>query len=193
MTISVAAIARHTIRVSLALPLLLAACASPASPALVPVVDFIKEFDRADRRPPDAYTVASHVSAGSALPAIVGPAPGRLAWELALPRGGEFRARVAVAGAHVRIRVGVSDARIYEQLAERTVGPGEGWSLLTANLSAYAGRKISLFYRPDERRWRVNLSADAIEGPATVAWGRPEVVTTGRNVAEYVKRRARIR
>jgi hypothetical protein len=159
----------------------------------VPVVDFIKEFDRADKRPPDAYTVASRVSAGAELPAIVGPAPGRLAWQLALPRGGLFRARVAVAGARVRVRIGVSDARIYEQLAERLITPDEGWSVLTANLAAYAGRKISLFYRPDGMLWRVNLSADAIEGAATVAWGRPEILTSTPNVGEYLKRRARIR
>jgi len=193
MTISAAAIARHAIRVTLALPLLLASCASPAAPELVPVVDFIKEFDHADQRPPDAYAVASHLSAGSSLPAIVGPAPGRLAWELPLPRDGVFRARVAVAGARVRIRIGVSDARIYEQLAEQTVAPEGGWALLTASLSAYAGRKISLFYRPDGVRWRVNLSADAIEGASTVAWGRPEILTSSRNVAEYLKRRARMR
>ena len=113
-------------------------------------------------------------------------------WALPLPRDGVFRARIAVAGARVRIRIGVSDARIYEQLAERILAPDQEWSVLTANLSAYAGRKISLFYRPDNISWRVNLSADAIEGAATVAWGRPEVLTSSRNVAEYVKRRARI-
>jgi hypothetical protein len=39
----------------------------------------------------------------------------------------------------------------------------------------------------------VNLSADAIEGASMVAWGRPEILTSSRNVAEYLKRRARMR
>ena len=132
------------------------------------------------------------MSSGTALPAIAGPAPGRLTWALPLPRGGTFRAQVTASGARVRVRVGVSDARIYEQLADQIVAPGAGWAPVTADLSAYAGFKISLFYRPDTTQWRVNLSADAIEGPARVAWGRPEIVTSTENAREYVDRRAQL-
>jgi hypothetical protein len=87
----------------------------------------------------------------------------------------------------------VSDARIYEGLAEATLTPGSGWSTITADLSAYAGWKFSVFYRPERLAWRVNLSADAIAGaPAQVAWGSPEIVATTADALEYMKRRARL-
>lgn len=87
----------------------------------------------------------------------------------------------------------MSDARIYEELAAVTVTAGGGWSTMTADLSAYAGWKFSLFYRPDERTWRVNLSADAIGGaPGRVAWGVPEIVTGTADALEYAQRRLRI-
>jgi hypothetical protein len=93
----------------------------------------------------------------------------------------------------VRVRIGVSDARIYEELAAATVTDGSGWSTITADLSAYAGWKFSLFYRPEGQTWRVNLSADAIGGiPGRVAWGEPEIVTNTADALEYARRRLRI-
>lgn len=169
------------------------ACRPPSSPASVTVVDFIKEFARAETRPPDGYSVVERVAGGIALPAILGPAPGRLTWVLPLPRGGTFRVRVSAGTAAVRVRIGVSDERIYEQLAELAVAPDAGWSALTADLSAYAGRKFSLFYRPERRQWRLNLSADALGGlPGTIAWGSPEIVAATENALEYSRRRARL-
>jgi hypothetical protein len=101
---------------------------------------------------------------------------------------------VAAAGtAPSRVRIGVSDARIYEELAAATVTDGGGWSTITADLSAYAGWKFSLFYRPDGQTWRVNLSTDAIGGiPGRVAWGEPEIVTDTADALEYARRRVRI-
>jgi hypothetical protein len=192
MTISASAIVRHAARVILPAALLPAACGSPPPSVPVAAVDFIKEFERGDARPPGAYTIGERTAGGTTLPAITGPAPGRLTWVLPLPRGGTFRARVAASGARVRVRVGVSDDRIYEQLADQIVEPGAAWAPLAADLSAYAGFKISLFYRPDGMHWRVNLSADAIEGAATLAWGRPEVVTSTTQAREYTQRRARL-
>jgi hypothetical protein len=162
------------------------------SPPLIAVVDLIKEFDRADGRPAGTYTIAEYTAAGSALPSITGPAPGRLTWTLPLPRHGMFRARVATASAPARVRVGVSDNRIYERLAELDVAPG-AWSPIILDLSDYAGWKWSLFYRPERQAWRLNLSADAPGGvPATIAWGLPEIVAPAGDAAlEYAKRRAR--
>jgi hypothetical protein len=154
-------------------------------------VDFIKEFDRADRRP-TSYAVASSAAGGTALPAIVGPAPGRLAWTLAMPRGAEFRSQIAAVGGPVRVRVGVSDNRIYEGLAAATVAPGVPWAPIAANLSRYAGWKASLFYRPDRVQWHFVLSADAVGGPATVVWAVPEIVASRRDALEYAARRARL-
>ena len=174
--------------------LLLAGCRAPVSSAPVVIVDFIKEFDRADQHPAAGFALADHVISGTRHAAIVAMAPSRLTWSLPLPRHATFRAVVAPTGpTPVRVRVGVSDARIYEGLAEATLTPGAGWVTMTADLSAYAGWKVSLFYRPERQAWRVNLSADAIGGqPAQVAWGSPEIVATTADALEYMKRRARL-
>jgi hypothetical protein len=109
-----------------------------------------------------------------------------------MPRGAEFRSQIAAVGGPVRVRVGVSDNRIYEGLAAATVAPGAPWAPLAADLSRYAGWKASLFYRPDEVQWHFVLSADAVAGPATVVWAVPEIVAGRRNVLEYAARRARL-
>lgn len=160
----------------------------------MPAVDFIRELDRAETRPPGAFEVAHHLAAGAAHPAILAPAPGRLTWTLPIPRRATFRAVIAPASnAPARVRLGVSDARIYEALAAVDVPPGGGWSPLTADLSAYAGWKVSLFYRPEHQAWHVNVSIDAIGGaPARVALGSPEIVTDREAAGEYAKRRARL-
>ncbi|HVD92316.1 MAG TPA: hypothetical protein VNC21_08545, partial [Vicinamibacterales bacterium] len=172
----------------------LAGCRPAVSSTPVVIVDFIKQFDRADRRPDAAFSLTDHVISGTGHAAILATAPSRLTWSLPLPRNGAFRAVVAATGpAPVRVRVGVSDARIYEGLAEATLTPGSGWSTITADLSAYAGWKFSLFYQPERLAWRVNLSADAIAGaPGQVAWGSPEIVTNTADALEYLKRRARL-
>ena len=156
-------------------------------------MDFIKEFHRAEARPEGAFAVAAHLTGGTALPAIAGPAPSRIIWVLPVPRGGIFRAAIAATEAPVRLRMGVSDARIYEQLAEVTVQPGAGWTTLEADLSAYAGWKFSLFYRPDGRQWRLNLSADAPSGaPGRIALGTPVIFASRASALEYAGRRERL-
>jgi hypothetical protein len=160
----------------------------------VAAVDLIREFDRAEKRPAADYSIADHVAGGTRRPAIIAPAPGRMTWALPLPRRSLFRATVAATTtARVRVRVGVSDARIYEGIAETIVTSGDAWSTLTADLSAYAGRKFSLFYQPERQSWYVNVSVDAIDGaPARVALGTPEIVTDAAGAAEYAKRRLRV-
>lgn len=190
--IDASAIARHAVLIVL-LALAAPACRPPAGPEAVSVVDFIKEFRHADGRPAGSFAIADHLVAGTPMPAIVGPAPSRIIWVLPIPRSSTFRARIAASRAPVRVRVGVSDARIYEQLAEVTVQPGAGWVPLEADLSAYAGWKFSLFYRPDSRQWRLNLSVDAPEGrPGEVALGSPQIVASRSNALEYAARRARL-
>jgi hypothetical protein len=164
----------------------------PSTP--VSAVDFIKDFDRAEKRPPSGFSIDHHVAADTGHAAILAIVPSRLTWAIPIPRRGTFRAFVASAGAApVRIRIGVSDSRVSEELAAAAVTAGSGWSTITADLSAYAGWKISLFYRPDGQTWRVNLSADAIGGiPGRVAWGEPEIVTDTADALEYARRRLRI-
>lgn len=129
---------------------------------------------------------------GAARPAIVGPVPGRLTWTLPIPRHAELRLQLAVSGAPVRLRVGVSDARIYEELVNTAIAPGASWTPVAADLSAYAGRKFSLFYRPERQSWRVNLSLDAVAGPAVVALAAPSIVAAREDALEYAPRRARL-
>jgi hypothetical protein len=151
-------------------------------------VDLIKEFDRAEKRPPDGYTIATHLAGDMRRPAIMAPAPGRITWTLPLPRRAVLRA--AVAGT---ADVPVSDARIYEALAQTVVTAGSGWSMLTADLSAYASWKFSLFYRPERLSWNVNVSLDAIGGvPAPVAVGTPEILTDYAGAVEYARRKRRL-
>jgi len=171
--------------------LLLLWCAGCGRPPTAPVVvvDFIRDVDLADRRP-SVYAAASFTAGGTLLPAIVGPAPGRLTWTLPLPRGARFRARVAAAGAPVRVRVGISDNRSYEELGTAALEPSATWRDVDIDLSAYAGWKPSLFYRPDRVRWHVILNADAVAGvPATVAWGQPAIVAPPASVREYMERK----
>ncbi len=117
-----------------------------------------------------------------------------MTWALPLPRRGRFQADVAVVGdVPVRFRVGVSDDRIYEQLASLVLRPAESWTRVSADLSAYAGRKWSLFYRPDTIVWHVVLSTDAVDGiGGSAVWGSPQVLTDRAGAVEYEKRRRRL-
>jgi hypothetical protein len=158
-------------------------------------------MDRADRRPPTGFAVADYQIGGVEHPAIAASVPSRLTVPLPMPRRGTLRAAVALAPSTaegrtegVRLRVGVSDHRIYEGLAELVLTPGAAWKDLSVDLSAYAGWKWSLFYRPERIVWRLVLAADAIDSvPATVLWGSPEIVTDTSSAREYVARRQRMR
>jgi hypothetical protein len=186
MAQSASVMPRYTTRVLLLL--LAAGCRPPTEAPPIPVVDFIRNFDRADKRPAAAFQIADR-----GRPSILAPAPGRLTWALPLPRRGRFQAYAAVDGSvPVRFRVGVSDARIYETLADVVVQPAERWTPVHADLSAYAGRKWSLFYRPDTINWHIVLSTDAVGGvPSRGVWVAPEVVTDRAGAIEYERRRLR--
>lgn len=165
----------------------------------VAVVDLLRELDRAERRPAEGFDVAIHQAGGESRPSLVAPVPSRATWSLPLPRHGAFRAHVALEADDpatvVRLRVGVSDHRIYEGLADWILTAERGgWIAIHADLSAYAGFQWSLFYRPDRIPWRVVLAADAIGGgPARALWGAPEIVTDQRSAREYAARRQALR
>jgi len=140
-----------------------------------------------------------------ALPAIVMPVPSRATWRLPLPRRGVLRASLArddsrlASGAPappVRFRAGIADNRIYEGLASVTLEAGRrGWVDLHADLSAYAGPKWSLFYRPDGIIWHLVLAVDVagVGEPPMAVWGEPEVLAPASDVREYVERRRALR
>jgi hypothetical protein len=159
-------------------------------------------MDRADKRPPAGFTVSDYRLDNVTHPAIAATVPSRLTIPLPLPRRGVFRAFVALGdapsgaqSAGVRLRVGVSDHRIYEGLTELALTPGtRAWVEVRTDLSAYAGWKWSLFYRPERIVWRLVLAADTTDNvPATVLWGEPEIVTDTASAREYVARRQRLR
>lgn len=120
---------------------------------------------------------------------------------LPVPRRSRFVAQVAIDGGvdgappqPLRFRVGVSDDRIYEQLADVVLTPGvqAGWTPLVADLSAYAGWQWSVFYRPETRRWRLVLSTDALAGVSgRGAWGAPGIDGDRSAAREHVERAAR--
>jgi hypothetical protein len=155
-------------------------------------------LDTADKRPFAAFAVTDYRRDGVSRPAISAAVPSRLTVRLRLPHHGVFHAAVALAdpptGAPrggARLRVGVSDDRAYEQLTELVLSPdARGWMDLRADLSAYAGWKWSLFYRPDRIVWRLVLAADAVDNaPPTVLWGEPQIETDTRSAREYITRR----
>ena len=135
-----------------------------------------------------------HDASGLSRPSIVAATPSRLIAELRFPPRGTFDAWLATTGGAdptVRVRVGISDDRIYEGLAHVVLSTAAGgWTPLSVDLSRYAGRKWSLFYRPDSHPWRLVLSGDALgPAPPAVVWGRPVVSTDADGLRTFVTRR----
>ncbi len=157
----------------------------------------------AEQRPPGGFALTVYRLEGVSRPAIAAAVPSRLTVRLPLPRRGVLHAFVALAdgppGDHragARLRIGVSDDRTYEGITELVLVPdARGWTELRADLSAYAGWKWSVFYRPDQIIWRLVLAADAVDtGPAaTVLWGEPQIETDTESAREYIARRQRLR
>lgn len=182
--------------------IVLGGCRSSNASVPVPVVDLLHEFGRADKRPPHGFSLIEREMGGVTRAAIAAPVPSRLTLPLVLPRRGVLRAFVSLSpqpaespSAPVRLRIGVSDHRIYEGLMDVLLAPApHAWREIRVDLSAYAGWKWSLFYRPDEVTWRVVLAADATESvPATVLWGSPEILTDTVASREFADRRQRRR
>jgi hypothetical protein len=186
----------------LTLGLTLSACSSTdRSP--VRIVDLVRLLPDAEARPSRAaFEVADVAMSGQSEPAIRTLAPSRLIYVLPVPRRSSFVARVALDGGvdgqppqPLRFRVGVSDDRVYEPLAEVLLTPGvqTGWTALRASLSAYAGWQWSLFYRPEQRRWRLVLSTDATSGVrGRGVWAAPGIDGDRAAAREHVERAARL-
>jgi hypothetical protein len=180
--------------------LLCGGCASSDESSTVLVIDLLHEFARAEKRPPDGgFAIAEHSVAGVRHTGIAAPAASRLIWTARLPARGWLRTSVAVlparsADATVSFRIGISDDRLYERLAEErvSVSPSgdSGWIDLAADLSPYAGRKWSLFYRPDSVTWRLVLSTDRVVGDGRAFWASPRVVSDLHGAREWQKRAA---
>lgn len=182
--------------VLVALSSLCAACHS-RDDTPVRAIDLLYELDRAEKRPAGgAFEIAEHTFGGASATSLTVPAPSRIIWTLGLPRHGVFRARAGVPaqapGSIVTFRVGVSDDRIYEGLAQAQVANrGAAWLPISADLSAYAGWKWSLFYRPESHPWRLVLSVDTNGVPARAAWGSPGVDTDRSGARDFTRKKWR--
>jgi hypothetical protein len=144
-----------------------------------------------------AFVLAEHTVSGQPRASLAVPVPGRVTWTTAVPRRAVLRLDAAVAGdspyAVARLRVGISDERIYELLLAKEVSSRDsdryGWTQLSVGLSRYAGPQFSLFYRPDGREWRIIFSVDPVAGqPRVVYIGRPGVETDAGAAKQFFKR-----
>lgn len=190
-------LARRASAVALACALGLASgCDKPAASPPIRVIDLIERFEQAERRPADgAFTIADHTCGGSTRTSLAVPPSSRLTWTIRLPASGTLDTAAAVAGdpgSAATFRVGISDDRIYEPLLVRSVRVEDcepGWVPLQVDLSAYAGRKWSVFYRPDRTAWRVIFSVNQEAGsPQRVLWALPGVDTDRASARAFIDR-----
>ena len=173
-----------------------AGCGAAGEPN-VQVVDLLKQFDDAEKRPTSAaFPIAEHTFGGATRASIIAPANSRVTFRPRLPRNGMFRADAAVSPddgpASVNFRIGISDGRVYETLHEQVVATdgsaNADWTTITADLSLYAGPKFSLFYQPDRRQWQLVLGTNIIQGsPGAILWGGPGLYTDRKGARTYVE------
>ena len=182
---------RHAIAVPalLAIAVALLSCRRAPRAANMIAADLINEFSRAECRPANACETIRERDG----PAVRVASPSRITWVLRLPHDARFETTISAPGdARVRFRIGVADQRTYEALAELVMTKADGRKPVAIDLSAYAGRKWSLFYHPDRIAWRLTLSADAVGGvPGVALWGAPRVMTTREGETEYRRRLGR--
>jgi hypothetical protein len=119
-----------------------------------------------------------------------------MTWRLYVPHAATLRVYAAVlpAGgpAAAAVRIGISDGRRYDHLREQVVTSEEAsknWVPVSADLSFYAGRKFSLFYRPDLTRWQIVLGTYIVQGtPEAVVFGEPGIYADTESAREYQQR-----
>ena len=119
-------------------------------------------------------------------------------WKLFVPHRGRLQVHIAFppgASGSVAVRVGVSDDRIYNTISETTIATSDAigeWIPVEGDLSLYAGRKWSLFYRPDGTKWRLILGTHVLSGVVpNVYLGAPALMTDVDGAREYVRRLSR--
>ena len=176
-----------------------AACDRNTGGAQVRVVDLLAQIGNAERRPAGApFEMAEHTFGGRSRASVAVPPESRMIWKMLLPHRATLRLFVGVPDengpASVAVRVGVSDGRIYTTVMEPTMTSDDtarqGWVPLAADLSPFAGRKLSLFYRADRQRWEIILGTHALSGaPAAVYLAEPGIDTDSTSAREYMKRR----
>jgi hypothetical protein len=168
----------------------------------VRLIDLVHDFPRAQKRPADApFELAEHILSSTRLATIDAPVPSRITWTTAFPARALLNTQVAAVPAAsdgamtVTFRVGISDDRVYEPLAQQTVtvaaGAARAWTPLAADLSRYGGWQWSVFYRPDGQRWRLIFNADFVQGDGRALWGAPGIDADRDSAQRWWRRAAR--
>ena len=180
------------------------ACGRQGNDTQVRVIDLLSTFPRAEKRPAGgAFAVQEHTLHGQSRTSLIVPGNSRIIWTTPVPHRATLELHAAVPEEHgpasVEVRIGISDERVYNTLAEWVVSSAEtaskGWTPITADLSDYAGRKMSLFYRPDERHWRIVIGTRPVSGsPSHVYLAEPGIRSDNEGAREFMKRiRAAVR
>lgn len=119
-----------------------------------------------------------------------------MTWRLFVPHRAALRVYAAVAAdgapASAAVRLGIGDGRRYDHLREQVITSDESakdWVVVSADLAAYAGRKFSLFYRPDFTKWQVVVGTYVVSGsPGGVVLGEPGLYADTDAAREYQRR-----
>ena len=177
--------------------LLLAAlgCSRHRDASAITAVDLLRHFDNAERRPAQAtFELQEHTFGGTTRASLVVPGDSRVTWKLFVPHRGHLQTFIAfpdTARGTIVFRVGVSDGRIYNTVAETTLdaNAASGWTPVDVDLSLYAGRQRSLFYRPDRTRWQIILATRVLSGHVPQVYlGMPALLTDVEGAREYLRR-----
>ena len=184
-----------------ALAMTLAACGTSSS---VRIVDLVRDFRDAEARPSRAaFEVDRRLCRGQSEPAIRTIVPSRHHLRASRCRAAAHLSRAsrstAASTARLLNRFGFASASATTASTSSwptsllTPGDQTGWTELRADLSAYAGWQWSVFYRPEDQRWRLVLSADAVSGVRTRGvWGAPGIDGDRSAAREHVERAARM-
>lgn len=168
-----------------------------AHAAPVRAVDLLFYFKDAERRPERGqFEIREHTLGGVSRGSLIVPSASRTTWKLFVPHRARLVVDAAVpatAGpAAAVVRLGISDGRRYETLREQVVtteASASSWVPVSADLSFYAGRKFSLFYRPDTIQWHIVIGTHVTSGsPPYVVLGAPAMETDTVSARLYRER-----
>jgi hypothetical protein len=160
-------------------------------------VDLIFHFKDAVHRPErGTFEIREHTFGGRSRASLIVPPGSRVSWTLFVPHRARLKVHAGVPDANgpavAAVRLGISDDRRYDTLIEQRVTSTEtanGWIPISADLSPYAGRKFSLFYRPDRLKWRVIIGTHVIAGsPPFLVLGEPSIEADIESAREYRQR-----
>lgn len=149
------------------------------------VFDFVQQFDVASVRRPNAevFVVRDVTISSVSKPSITVRQPSRIAWDFTVPDNARVEADIALeheawtrSGDGVLFRIGLSYEGQYEEMVTQLVNPfavesDRRWVPIAVDLSAYAGRAVSLIFNTGP-----GLEGDNRENDLGV-WGAPRLVT----------------